>query len=280
MQIVAPSAVAVRITEVDCATVLPIAMGETKTGTLDIAQPGNYCHGGVRGPEFNTVRYGFTASANDIVSIDLNSTTAAPAVLDPYVYLLDSNRLVLAENDDIVAGRIRDSRIEQFRVPSTGTYYIDVTHWGTTSDATGTYSLKLYSCGAYAGGTTCNADVDGDGIFDVRDAQLLLRRLIGLSGAALTRDTAFRACATRITGGGVASFVDGQSSTAGLPKPMDIDGDGQVAATTDGLMLLRVALGLTGNAVVANATAPGAPRNTWALVQPYLVQQCGLTVAP
>ncbi len=280
MQVVAPSAVAVRINEVDCATVLPIAMGETKIGTLDITQPANYCHGGVRGPEFNTVRYSFTASANDIISIDLNSTTAAPAVLDPYVYLLDANRLVLAENDDILAGRIRDSRIEQFRVPSTGTYYIDVTHWGTTSDATGSYSLKLYSCGAYVGGTTCNADVDGDGIFDVRDAQLLLRRLTGLSGAAVTGDTTFRACATRISGGDVALFVDAQSSTASLPKPFDIDGDGQVTATTDGLMLLRVALGMTGDAVVANATAPGALRNTWALVQPYLAQQCGLTVAP
>ena len=45
-------------------------------------------------------------------------------------------------------------------------------------------------------------------------------------------------------------------------------------------MLLRVALGLTGDAVVANATAPGAPRNTWALVKPYLVQQCGLVLVP
>ena len=87
-----------------------------------------------------------------------------------------------------------------------------------------------------------------------------------------------RACALRKTGIDVAGFVDFQSTLSAAPKALDIDGDGQVLATTDGLMLLRVALGITGDAVVANATAPGAPRRTWALVQPYLVQQCGLNV--
>lgn len=70
------------------------------------------------------------------------------------------------------------------------------------------------------------------------------------------------------------------SNLAAAPKAFDLDGDGQVLATTDGLMLLRVALGLTGDAVVVNATAPGTPRRTWAAVQPYLTQQCGLNVAP
>ena len=280
VQIALPVATSVRITEVDCATVTPILMGETKAGSLDLAQPGNYCHGGVRGPEFNTVRYSFTATAGDIVSIDVTSTTAPPTVLDPYVYLLDSDRRVLAENDDIVSGKIRDSRIEQFRLTSTGTHYIDVTTWGSSADASGSYNVKLYGCGSYVAGSTCNVDVDGDGIFDARDARLLLRRLLGLSGAAITDGATFRTCASRTTGASVATFVDAQGSTASLPKPLDIDGDGVVSATTDGLMLLRVALGLTGDAVVTNATAPGAPRNTWALVKPYLVQQCGLALAP
>mgnify|MGYP000058202557 CR=1 FL=1 len=276
VQVAAPASTAVRITEVDCATVTPILMGETKAGALDVSQPANYCHGGVRGPEFNTVRYSFIAGAGDVVSIDVTSTTALRQVLDPYVYLLDSDRQVLAENDDIVSGQQRNSRIEQFKLTTTGTHYIDVTTWGPTADATGSYNLKLYSCGAYVGGTTCNADIDGDGIFDTRDAQMLLRRLIGLTGAAITDSVEFRACAIRRTGNPVAAFVDAQGSSASLPKPFDIDGDGVVSATTDGLLLLRVALGLSGDAVVANATAPGAPRRTWALVKQYLVQQCGL----
>ncbi len=144
-QVAAPAATSVRITEVDCATVAPIAVGETKVGALDVAQPASYCHGGVRGPEFNTVRYSFAAKAGEVISIDLTSTTALPRVLDPYLYLLDANRRVLAENDDILEGKIRDSRIEQFVVPATGTYFIDVTTWGSTQDATGTYQLKLYA---------------------------------------------------------------------------------------------------------------------------------------
>ncbi len=143
VQVAAPTATSVRITEVDCATVTPIATGETKAGALDVSQPMNYCHGGVRGPEFNTVRYSFTAKAGDVVSIDLTSTTASPLVLDPYLYLLDADRRVLAENDDIEAGKIRDSHIEQFVVPGTGTYFIDVTTWGSRQDATGTYRLTL-----------------------------------------------------------------------------------------------------------------------------------------
>ena len=280
VQVAAPAATSVRITEVDCATLTPIATGETKAGSLDVSRPASYCHGGVRGPEFNTVRYSFSATAGDVVSIDVTSTTPGPAVLDPYVYLLNADRLVLAENDDIVSGQIRNSRIEQFKLTTTGTHYIDVTTWGSSADATGSYNVKLYGCGSYVAGPTCNVDVDGDGIFDARDAQLLVRRLAGLSGAAITDGFSFRACATRTTDANVATFVDAQSKAASLPKPFDIDGDGVVSATTDGLMLLRVALGITGDAVVINATAPGAPRNTWALVRPYLVQQCGLVLAP
>ena len=145
VQVAAPAATSVRITEVDCATVTPIAIGETKAGTLDSSRPADYCRGGVRGPDFNTVRYSFTAKAGAVISMDLTSTTALPRVLDPYLYLLDANRRVLAENDDILEGKIRDSHIEQFVVPATGTYFIDVTTWGSTQDATGTYQLKLYA---------------------------------------------------------------------------------------------------------------------------------------
>ena len=279
VQVAAPATVTVRITEVDCAVVTSINYGDTKTGALNVAQPANYCHGGVRGPEFNTVRYSFSGTRGDVITLEVNSTTVLPAVLDPYVYLLDANRRVLAENDDIVSGSQRNSRVQLFQLPSTGTHYIDVTTWGISDDATGSYEVKLTRCGSYAAGATCNVDADNDGAFDLRDAQLMLRRFAGFSGAAITEGTsAPRVCATRLAGTDVATFIDAQSAATVANKGLDIDGDGKVLASTDGLMLLRVALGLTGNAVVANATAPGAPRNTWALVKPYLVDQCGLTL--
>ena len=276
--VVAPNAVSVRITEVDCATVTPIAMGETKTGTLDTVHPEDYCHGGVRGPEFNTVRYSFNATAGDYVSIDVASTTALPRILDPYIYLLGPNREILAENDDIVSSKIRDSRIEQFRLTTTGIHYIDVTTWGISADATGSYSVHLYGCGTYVAGATCSVDADGDGVVDVNDAQFVLRRLLGFSGSAITGGASFRNCATRKTGADIATWVDGQRVPVSGAIALDIDGDGRVLPTTDGLMLLRVALGLTGDAVVAGATAPGAPRQTWANVKSYLNGSCGMAL--
>lgn len=61
---------------------------------------------------------------------------------------------------------------------------------------------------------------------------------------------------------------------------MDIDGDGKVQATTDGLMITRVMLGMTGNSVVAGAVGVGASRTTWTGIRDFLVTQCGMTVAP
>ncbi len=61
---------------------------------------------------------------------------------------------------------------------------------------------------------------------------------------------------------------------------MDIDGDGKVLPTTDGLLLLRVAAGITGANVLAGALGTGATRNTWPKVRDYLVGQCGMSLAP
>ena len=66
-------------------------------------------------------------------------------------------------------------------------------------------------------------------------------------------------------------------SSVGCQAPAhchDIDGNGQLHATTDGLMLTRVMLGLKG-AAVTSAAQPGAPRNTWPAVRSFLNQSCG-----
>lgn len=59
----------------------------------------------------------------------------------------------------------------------------------------------------------------------------------------------------------------------------DLDGDGRVLATTDALILSRVALGISGNAVVAGINfSPEATRTTWPTIRDYLVNQCGMVV--
>ena len=61
---------------------------------------------------------------------------------------------------------------------------------------------------------------------------------------------------------------------------MDIDGDGKVLANTDGLLLARIALGRSGSSVLAVAISPTATRDTWPKIRDYLVNLCGMTVAP
>jgi hypothetical protein len=62
---------------------------------------------------------------------------------------------------------------------------------------------------------------------------------------------------------------------------LDLDGDGQVLATTDSLIHMRIALGITGNAVTGGITFPAnATRNSWSEIRAYLVTQCGMTIAP
>lgn len=59
----------------------------------------------------------------------------------------------------------------------------------------------------------------------------------------------------------------------------DVDGDNQVSATTDGLILSRVALGIRGAAVIGGISFPAAAsRNTWPQIRDYLFYQCGMSV--
>jgi hypothetical protein len=76
--------------------------------------------------------------------------------------------------------------------------------------------------------------------------------------------------------------VSGANNTlaisAPVPSPvcrLDIDGDTFIYATTDGLILMRVMLGMTG-AAVESAAAPGSPRNTWTAIRAYLNNNCAM----
>jgi uncharacterized delta-60 repeat protein len=59
----------------------------------------------------------------------------------------------------------------------------------------------------------------------------------------------------------------------------DLDGDGRVLATTDALIVARVALGMTGSAVISGIAFPAeASRTTWSSIRDYLVNQCGMSL--
>ena len=90
--------------------------------------------------------------------------------------------------------------------------------------------------------------------------------VVGYCGDSVNDDF----CLARLSGGPLGN----KSCT------MAIDGDGKAQALSDGLMITRVMLGMTGNAVTAGAVGVGATRTTWAAIRNYLVTQCGMTVAP
>ncbi|TAG05433.1 MAG: hypothetical protein EAZ43_02820 [Betaproteobacteria bacterium] len=279
---VEPAIVPITITEVDCNTVIPMAIGDTVTGTLGTPLT-PYCRGGVRGPAFDTVRYRFTGVAGQRVSIALNSTQASP-VLDPYLYLLDADKKILAENDDISGGVLRNSLIQNFVLPSSGTFFIDVSAWSSTQENVGPYALQLSTCGTYVAGLTCNLDIDSNDAFDGNDGLLIVRRMMGVESTSLKTGLTLDACAERTIAEDIGNVIDAQLvapvAPPTAPIPFDIDNDGKVLATTDGLILLRASLGIRGDALVAGATAAGALRSTWPLVRTYLNTSCGMNLLP
>lgn len=107
-----------------------------------------------------------------------------------------------------------------------------------TSYATGVSRIRF----------TLSVDVDDDGRVDAATDVLLLQRyLLGLRGAALIDGA---------RGPGARSDADMiASSIARLGNTLDIDGDGSVKATTDGLLVLRYVLGLRGTALTTGASA-------------------------
>ncbi|MGL4232371.1 MAG: hypothetical protein ACRCWJ_13475 [Casimicrobium sp.] len=67
--------------------------------------------------------------------------------------------------------------------------------------------------------------------------------------------------------------------TPGRYCSLDVDGDGQVFATTDMLIANRVAAGMSGAQVLNGINLSGKPRNTWSAIREYLIGQCGMVIA-
>mgnify|MGYP002777008367 CR=1 FL=1 len=88
-------------------------------------------------------------------------------LVDPYLYLRNSAGVLIAENDDRVAGTDRDSRLE-FTAASAGTYYIDVGAYGEAY--VGDYQLQVFNSRStldtIAASTATNAGMSFGGSFN------------------------------------------------------------------------------------------------------------------
>lgn len=120
---------------------------------------------------------------------------------------------------------------------------------------------------AYHGGPGASLNVDGNSVgasaSAATDGVLLMRYLLGIRGTALV-DAATGAPAARTSATDVAAWLDT------MRLAFDVDGDGQVRSTTDGLLVMRYLLGLRGSALIAGAVPAGAPRSTGPDIEAYL----------
>ena len=66
---------------------------------------------------------------------------------------------------------------------------------------------------------------------------------------------------------------------SGRACTQDVDGDGLFLATTDALILTRIALGISGEGVTNGISfSTNAKRSTWADIRTFLVSQCGMSL--
>ena len=109
-----------------------------------------------------------------------------------------------------------------------------------------------------------NVDIDGNGGYDaLTDGLLMIRYLFGLTGTPLTA-SAVGPGATRTTPADIAQRLDN------LKPILDVDGNGEADALTDGLLLIRHLFGLRGQPLIATAVGPGATRTTPEQIEAYI----------
>ncbi|MEO8132570.1 MAG: RHS repeat-associated core domain-containing protein [Betaproteobacteria bacterium] len=107
-------------------------------------------------------------------------------------------------------------------------------------------------------------DIDGNGQFDaLTDGLLVIRHLFGLSGASLING-AIGSGATRNTAAAIEGYL------ADTRPTLDIDGNGQVDALSDGLMIIRYLFGLRATSLITGVVGPGAIRTTAAAIEDVL----------
>lgn len=92
-----------------------------------------------------------------------------------------------------------------------------------------------------------------------------------VGAAGISKDESYDFCAARYELGP----FNGDACT------LDLDGDGNTKAATDGVIGLRIMLGIAGADVVQGISfAANATRTTWPALRKHLVEQCGMALAP
>jgi len=115
----------------------------------------------------------------------------------------------------------------------------------------------------------CNLDVDGSGTRQALiDGVLIVRNMLGVSGAAYTSGITFPGAATRTSEATIKAFIAGNN--------YDVDGSGSQQALVDGVILTRLMLGIPDATLLTGVTFPGsATITTAALIRANVNSKCG-----
>jgi Hydrazine synthase alpha subunit middle domain len=117
-----------------------------------------------------------------------------------------------------------------------------------------------------ASSAACDLDVNGDALTDAIDAQTVIGWMLGYRGDALLQ----LAGNTTLTADQITQRINALNSV------LDLDGDNQIRANTDGLMLLRVAQRRANDAVTPFAINPAGQRPDATSILLYLSNACGV----
>ena len=118
--------------------------------------------------------------------------------------------------------------------------------------------------------TACTPDVNGDGKVDISgDGIFVLKALFGMNQESDYVSLA-HACADLSYPQSLSKIQSAKTSL-----DWDLDGDGRVLPLTDGLLMLRMMLGIYGQALVAGATNPNGLRQDSNQIVNYFYNRCG-----
>ncbi len=112
----------------------------------------------------------------------------------------------------------------------------------------------------------CTLDADGSGSFDaLTDGLLSIRYMFGIRGDSLIKDAVANVCTT-CSVAEIETILE-QCGSAGTS---DIDGNGQVDALTDGLLIIRYLFGLRGDSLINGSVANNCSRCTAPEIEAYM----------
>ena len=87
------------------------------------------------------VYYTFQANEGDILTVEM---VRASGTLDPYLQVVNSDRYVIADNDDQIGSDTKNARINTLLIEQTGTYIIVATRYGgVAGDTAGSFALTI-----------------------------------------------------------------------------------------------------------------------------------------